>query len=163
MLRRRNHVTQMSTRIREDKIKITLIPTCEISLRMTVLQHVINRKHLKPCITLLRGMVAEGSGCWLFPGFLAYLITGLCNQGALFQPVGLGPSRKHACWLAFITNSQLGLKQARKGTAIVLTWESLALKACTKELSETSRALRSTIAKVINLRGKEPEGQGGQG
>lgn len=109
-----------------------------------------------------RGMVAEGSGCW-FPGFLTYLLTGWCNQGALFQPVGLGPSRKHACRLAFITNSQLRLKQAREGTPIVLTWESSAPKACTKELSETSRALESIAAKVINLRGKEQEGQGGQG
>ena len=44
MPKRKNGVTQMSTQIREDTIKITLIPTRENSLRMTWLRHVTNRE-----------------------------------------------------------------------------------------------------------------------
>lgn len=82
MPRRRSPVTLMSTQIREDKIKITLIPTHDNSLKMTLLQHVINKNTLSHVsLRSQAGMMAEGIGHWLFPGFLAYVITGWLNRG----------------------------------------------------------------------------------
>lgn len=88
MPKRKNGVTQMSSQIREDTIKITLIPTRENSLRMTWLRHVTNRE--TPSV-MYRSWAMEELGQREvdtgFPGLSdSYWITGWFNQGALFQP-----------------------------------------------------------------------------
>ena len=124
MPKRKNHVIQMSTQIREDQSKITLIPTRENSLRMILLQHVINRKTPKSCI-ITQPWRNYGRGKWTqavswVPG-LSYSTKGWFNpEGAVSTClVSVHPEGTH--WLASVTHLQMVLKQARERTWTVLT------------------------------------------
>ena len=158
----------MSTQIREDQSKITLIPTREKSLRMILLQHVINRKTPKSCI-ITQPWRNYGRGKWTqaiswVPGLSSYSITGWFNpEGAVSTClVSVHPEGTH--WLASVTHLQMVLKQARERTWTVLTQnpQNTHKSPPSPPLRlETCRTLGS-VTKVLNWSSKEPEGQTGQ-
>ena len=137
----------MSTQIREDQIKITLIPTRENSLRMILLQHVINRKTPKSCI-IPEPWRNYGRGKWTqavsrVPGLSSYSITGWFNPGGTVSTCLFLVHPEGTHWLASVTHLQKGLKQARERTRTVLTQNPQnthgsppsPTKACTQGLS----------------------------
>lgn len=156
MPRRKNQVTQLSTQIREDKIKITLIPTRDNSLKMTLLQHVINKNTLSHVSLPSQ---RELDRRWLHPRLLAYVITGWLHRGNTVSAclVLVHPEHTPADLLLSLIY-RWGWSRQGKGCFTGEISDPPAPKACTNGLSETCRGPGST-AKVINRGGEEPKGQ----
>lgn len=164
----------MSTQIREDESKITLIPTRENSLRMILLQHVINRKTPKSCI-ITEPRRNYGRGKWtqaVFLGSWAIILLDhrvIQPRGRCFYLFGLGQSRRHSltCFCHSFTDGTEAGKGKDSDSSHTESSEHSQMPAlprqepAQRDCLETCRTLGS-VTKVLNWSSKEPEGQTGQ-